>query len=526
MSATAGTSTSVSFTVQNSGQTDSDPQTATVSTPTGVALVGGSGAVDSTASALRRFSALLAPFAAAADPPTCSATSCSYVVPAHSTVTVTLDLSVAPEAADGVITVSTGGPGDASLPFAIAPGMTALHLSPGQNAWAAGTTVTAKLDGTLASPDVTDVGTVVLPLRNGDAWITSYPDTCAPTSGDPSTISCSGAVAAGAATFGTFGISLMPGLTGDLAIAATLPGNHPGLPLTSVPSTDNPTGAITVTPLAPGGTISLTGPFGGMLIGAETMACATPSTTRGDCQGGLSTVSVPQSSAIPDGATVVSATLTWAATAPAAGLDASALNTVQFHDGDRPARAVTGVSTIPDMAQQMYVRSADVTADVIGNGPFWVDGIAATTTTAGTTAMAGWSLAVIWYQPGASATVSYVNPGAYSLSSVAGTVTPLAAAGAAIRSMSVVIWAADPWAVKAITAGGSPVSLPATINGVRTIDDEQRATGFTLLDGIAAGATGEISLVNVNGPTQAPFHGPSTQDGLWVGPILVIRQPG
>jgi RNA polymerase sigma factor (sigma-70 family) len=59
LAATAGAPSTVSFSVTNSGATDSDPQTVAVSTPDGVSLAGGSGSVTPQAPALRAFSVLL-----------------------------------------------------------------------------------------------------------------------------------------------------------------------------------------------------------------------------------------------------------------------------------------------------------------------------------------------------------------------------------------------------------------------------------------------------------------------------------
>jgi RNA polymerase sigma factor (sigma-70 family) len=530
VTAAAGGSATVSFTVQNSGQTGSSPQTVGVSAPSGVSLVGGSGVVASGSAAvgLRRASALFGPAldvppaatatAGAAGSVSCSSASCSYTVPANSTLTVTLQLLIAPDAADGTIALSAGAD-RASLPLTVEAGLTSLQWSNPAGGWHAGTTASAvTLVGHVAA-GVTDVGTITLPTRSGDLWITGYPSNCDPVSGaaKPSIV-CSPVPGSAPGQFGQFAITPLPSASGQTSLTAALSGGR------SLDTDPVDVAALVLDPQNPSSySIDMTGPFGGALIGAEAMSCATPAITRGDCRG-LSTVSVPQTLTIPEGATVVSAIVTWAATAPASD-DPATLDTATFHAGEQ-STDVSGAAPFPDDTGQMYVRTADVTSDLVGTGPYWVDNIQATKVTAGTTAMAGWSLAVIWYDPTAQARVDYRNPGAYNLSSAGGTTTQMADSGTPIQSLSAAIWAPDPWAVKTVTDNGVPLDLPTTIDGVRTGGDGPHATGFTLLDGIASGAAGPISLVNVDGPFQLPFVTPSTQDGLWIGPTLVVRQPG
>jgi hypothetical protein len=170
------------------------------------------------------------------------------------------------------------------------------------------------------------------------------------------------------------------------------------------------------------------------------------------------------------------------------------------------------------------VRTADVTDLITASGSVSVDGIAARTTFSSTQPMAGWTLAVVWYDPSAtSGSVEFGNPGTLSESSGEGKSTAIAPAGNQISALSVTLWAPDPWARKAILVGGDPVETQP-IEGVLTdAAGLPHTTGFDLLTGIHASPGQDVTLRNKIDHANRGFVTTATRDDMWIGPTLVIR---
>ncbi len=295
-------------------------------------------------------------------------------------------------------------------------------------------------------------------------------------------------------------------------------------------------GTLPVSGRSPGDVISLIGPFSGTMAGAATMRCAAAGVVgRSYCPGGLSAVDPSSATlAIPTGARVISAELTWAATAPRAG-PASTLDAVTVSvDGARPV-VVHGVrpsgiaadttGNDPVTSGQLFVRVAG-TADqalLADAGPgahtISVTGLAAKPTAAGASPMGAWSITVIFSTDGDVGTaVTSSNYGQANSSGKPGaTVTVIAPAGGPVTGLWQTIWAPDPWAVKTLRIGDTVVSKNITGRHGDLVD------GFALLNPVlpAGGLTGSITLTNAFAPT-----GNRYPDGLWVGPTLVVSSVG
>jgi hypothetical protein len=510
-------------------------------------LVGGTGSTSSAPDALRLFSALLMPrlfVPADTGLVNCNPTGCTYVVPAHTTLSVTLELYVAPESQPGFVALSVEG-WTTSLPIKVTAGLTGLTLRVPPD-WTIGVPVQAELIGTVMA-NVTNAGTITLPTRGADLWLArpTSPDSgrCSLSTDGLSLICTPLAPDNGTVDFGYVTVTaVMPGV---LHAAATLPGIGGALALTgpdggdlhpSRPRVDQPT--------------DITGPFDGVLLGASAMECRTLNTTRGRCNPGLSDVSHPQQLTIPQGATVISAILTWAATSPRDG-DPDSLNSVHFHtdiaaseescyrigpvdnqhaDHSCIATGLQPITLGSDSPGRMYMRSVEVSSLIGREGTVWLDDIDASRTTTGMTPMAGWTLSVVWSRPGKVASINLANPAIYSLSSEPDAPVQLAAAGPAISDLSIVVWAADPWGDKQVKVDGQPIKV-LPIEGVRFDDVEENsgyATGFNLVSGISAGSGSSVTLTNTPKRIAAPWRRPgdfSYQDALWVGPTMVIRAP-
>ncbi len=288
----------------------------------------------------------------------------------------------------------------------------------------AGTSTTADLVGT-PGDGVSDPIDVTIPRVHGDLLITTVPDTCDPAADGSDAVTCA-PIKGTTAEYGEFGITLKASASGEQDLTATLPGGQ------QIP-VYGPTGKpLDVTPLAPGSPVSLAGTYGGVQVGAQTLECAIAFVPRDWCAAlkAMEPVDRPRPLTIPDGATVVAATLTWAAAGPANG-DPSSLDRVTLHLGET-SRAVAGSTPqgVSDIKDTLYVRTADVTDLVTSGGSVWVDDIAARATLTNSQPMAGWTLDVIWYDPSAAvSTVSYGNPNALSSSSPKGTATTIAKTG-------------------------------------------------------------------------------------------------
>ena len=450
-------------------------------------------------------------------------------------MTVSLTLHLPADAAQsGTLVLRIGDLAPVQVPITVASGLSAVTLGvPGQT-WTPGQSVDAGLVGSLAA-GVTEAPALTLPLQGVGLWITGYPATCTP--GPDTTITCQpGPVSpTGTVDYGTFTVAVLPAENGQQELTATLPGGQA-----------NPVAGPSAAPLAPNDPVDLTGPFGGVQVGAASLWCDTPETARANCRGGLSPTDDPQAVSVPVGATVVAAILTWAATAPAEVSDPDAFDTVTLHVDD-VATAIDPQEAVAPAAPDgnLWVRSALVTDELATGGhSVWVEGIDAARQGTTLSPMAGWSLTVIWTDPSADATVQYTDPQFASpcaqstdpatphdpcipsVSTSRGDITEIAPQGAAIIDLTTTIWAADPWADKSIQVGGQDITTPK-IAGVRDQPDGFHATGFDLLTNIAAPKDQDVGLRNTTGPVILGFPlGLSDLDQLWVGPTLVLRQPG
>lgn len=294
-------------------------------------------------------------------------------------------------------------------------------------------------------------------------------------------------------------------------------------------------GAFTVVPRAPGQRIALTGPFGGRTVGAPTMRCEKAGIlVRNTCPGGLTTVTSSSATlTVPAGATVISAELTWAATAPTSG-QASTLDTIDVCiDGPRPvsvhgvrpagvAGDVTGPH--PVTSGQLFQRVASVDAQqllaagtVSGSHTVIVQNLAARTRAGRTSPMGAWSLTVLW-STDAPTNVGVItdNRGQYSSSTRAGAVTTIEPAGKPVTSVFQTIWAPDPWAHKTLAIGDTPIA--GDIDGLHG----NLLDGFELLHPALpeGGLVGPLTFTN----RLTPPPGVS-RDGLWIGPMLLFTTP-
>jgi RNA polymerase sigma factor (sigma-70 family) len=551
--AVAGRPLTVSFTVQNSGQTDSSPQTVGVSAPSGVSLTGGSGVVvsGSAAPGLRRASALFTPLdapaaAPSASPVTCSSASCSYTVPANSTLTVTLQLTVAPGAVDGIIALSAGTSGKPALSLKVEPGLT-LSLDPPAN-WTIGAAADMTLIGTV-KPGVTDVGVITLPTHGDWIWFApptsrTYASSCVPST-DGLTLECRAPVVNGTVDFGY--VSATAVMPDGLAASADLPGGR------TAPVTGANGSTLTAArpPLASGPT-TLSGPFDGVSVGAPMMRCDQPlPADRGTCQ--MTSDTAPIARPIdPDGATIVFAELVWAATAadpnakvpPDLGCTPEhwhALDCLRLRVGSAD-HWVEGqpLPPLPNTQGELIVRAADVTSLLTGATSVKSDKLSVsadelaamiTTPPSGLPAMAAWNLLVVWANPQAQGrTVTIDNAAALSDSTILGgqpvvsdgvTIAP---AGPQIQRVQTTLWAVDVWADKSVDLmeGRQATAISGPLTGVLDINGVQYATGFQIwgADSSLLGGSAHASVVFVNQVADA------RSDRLWIGPTLVVRQPG
>jgi RNA polymerase sigma factor (sigma-70 family) len=510
----AGGNGSVSFTVANSGTGASAASTIRLADTLGASIVGGTATQTPSGSGLRRFATVLS-----TELLSCNAggTTCTLgpIGPA-TTVAVTLTIHVPTTAATGPLVIEIGDLVISTAPLSFAAGLSALTLGVGQTL-TAGTSTTAELLGTLGE-GVSDPISITLPLRAGDLLITGVPKNCQSTGGNTA-VTCA-PLAGTAPDYGAFGITLTSSASGQQNLIAVLPGKQ------QVP-VHGPTGKpLEVIPIDPGSPVALTGSFGGVQVGATSMECSLPNLTREQCAVArrMAMVTRPQTLTVPAGATVVAATLTWAAANPANGKPDS-LDTVTLHQGGRTT-TVNGTSPpgVRDIKHTLYIRTADVTDLLVGTGSVWVGGIAARTTPGPSQPMAGWALDVIWYDPSASTgSVQFGDPSRLSESSGNGNSTAIAPAGDAISALSVTLWAPDPWARKAIMVGGQPVGT-APIEGVVTdASGRLHTTGVDLLTGIVADSRQGVTIRNTKGPATTGFRTPSVLDALWIGPTLVIR---
>jgi RNA polymerase sigma factor (sigma-70 family) len=548
--ATAGALAQLIFSVTNSAQAPSNPQIVRFAGPEGVALVGWSGSTSSAPEALRHFSALLAPRLFVPDDAglvSCTPPQCSYVVPANTTLTVTLSLYVSPDTeTEPAPVVLTDRNTSFTVPVSVEAGLTGLHLTARSGRWKAGTTVTADLTGNLAE-GVVDVGTVTLPLRTGYLWITAYPDSCARSTTDPqtATITCDHrTLTDNTASFGSLSVTVLPTADGAQTIIANLPGGR----WLSVDSEDA-TG-IHIEALAPGDPIDMTGPFGADLVGAAMMRCDVPLDDRDTCRMIPVTDPITRVVQVPHGATVISAQLMWAATAP--GIVAKddppctpdPLNCITLKVDDEIDH-LAGVAPpgAPDTPGELVVRAADVTSLMASGGSVSATGLAASTSSStNLPAMAAWSLVVVWaFDDDSSSRVQVDNSLTDSSSAKGGTVSTVAAAGSTIEGFWTTLWAVDDWADKSLAfdPAREPNPLPVTIDGncmaqggpVAGAALLQYACGFQVLGACSASSAPRcFDPAALKDSAGAAIRLTNSQvdnriDRLWIGPTLVIRAP-
>ena len=550
LSATAGAPSTVTFSVTNSGATASDPQSVGISTPDGVSVAGGSGATSSQAPALRGFSALLpAPWAAGAGPVACQRTSCSYTVPANSVLTVTLQLTVDPDAKSGSITLTVPHSSPVSLPITVAPGLTDLRFVDPSGAWQAGTTVTTALQATVAE-DVTDPGTVTLPLHNDDLWITDYPSNCKPSG--TAAITCTAVtVAKRVADFGSLSVTLLPNATGAQSVQTTLSGGQ------EVPIVGTDGTAIVAEALQPGGPISITG-FDGAIIGAAAQYCDAVDRLYCINHQGLGNAGwrpFDQSTSLPDavaGKKIVLARLSWSVSFPNAAsstkvpdaatvtLDAGTPVHVQGTQVDieqdassRDARIVQYTADLPDPT----VLAGHHSVSIAGIVPTIPENEHANGHAHGHDehpAMVAWTLAIVWSDPDSNDTLRlYSTPtlldGTGSSDNDSWT-EPDASSGP-LDHLSAAMWGVDGLGSKTVAAGGVDLSrsLPALgpllgsncspLMGLIPAplgSHSCASVGFGLFDA-------DSSQVPSGSDGTGPITVTSFSDTIWVSSVLVVR---
>jgi RNA polymerase sigma factor (sigma-70 family) len=550
LDAVAGAPADVTFSVTNSGDAPSARQDVTLAGPDGVSLVGGTGSTSSATDALRLFSALLMPrlfVPADTGLVNCDPTGCTYFVPAHTTLTVTLNLYVSPDTQPGAVVLTLDDTAF-TLPMSVDSGLTQLQLTSPLNGWTAGQTVRSALTAQV-QPKVSDAGTITLPLRAGVLWITNYPDGCSPTG--KASITCVPAFGADTSTVrvAPLTITVLPTGRGDQKITATLSGGRSA----SVGSDGR--GTIWIDALGPGDPIDMTGPFGANLVGAAMMQCDKPVPfDRQTCR--MSRMDSDPASRllqVPVGATVVSAELMWAATRPDTGSDDAKdclkrapgpldCITLNLDDGPHPLVGVAPPGA-PDTPGELVVRAADVTSLMAAGGSVNATGLAASTSSStNLPAMAAWSLVVVWaFDDDSSSRVQVDNSLTDSSSTKGGTVTTVAAAGSTIEGFWTTLWAVDDWAAKSLAfdPARNPNPLPVTIDGncmaqggpVAGAALLQYACGFQVLGACSASSAPRcFDPAALQDSAGAAIRLTNSQvgsriDRLWIGPTLVIRVP-
>jgi len=292
---------------------------------------------------------------------------------------------------------------------------------------------------------------------------------------------------------------------------------------------------IAIAPRTAGKGMSLVGPFGANMAGAQTLECATgPSRRACAPDGKLVAATVPRT--ITTGSTnVISAVLTWAAGSPADVLDTdgNSLNTVTVTI-DGVSAVVTGAppSGVSDTVGKLYVRAADLLdypvlaarLSVAGSHTVIVTDLRARKAAALRAPMAAWSLTSIWLSPDLTTRVvvrtSNANQALIAVNDARGkaTLVEKAAAGkaGAVTDLWFTVWAPDPTAQKKLSFGGlRDVSLSVT--GVEP-GNPSIATGYEIVH------PSLDTFTSIDRQQAAVFTDrPPGDDDLWIGPVLVIR---
>ena len=228
--------------------------------------------------------------------------------------------------------------------------------------------------------------------------------------------------------------------------------------------------------------------------------------------------------AVPTGATVVWAGLTWLAGEAAApqsvdSVDLMVSGMATTLKGENLPMQCTGACPV--------ARWSDVTTQLADGGRIAVDGIdAALKQSSGSNPypVAGWTLTVIWVQPGADTnTVEFRNDLTTSSSDSPPETTVVLPAGDPITQLDVVVWAADPYSTKSLRLGESV--LARDIDGV--VDSELQGKPIRVCAG--------FDLVRAGGADGVPLDAPSAAvsfvnqltgtigDTLWIGSTFVVR---
>lgn len=503
-------------------------------------VTGGSGTVPSGAQGLRRASAFLAPPAAEPTAPdksvpvTCDSatagTECTYTVPAHATLTVTLALDVSPAAVDGDLTVTAPGAHPVSLPVTVSPGLTALQLEP-PSGWTIGAAAPAHLTGT-AAPGVSKIGTITLPMHGVDIWL-AVGDNSGPCHANTKTLTLTCTASAGPDGTVDYGTLLAtPVLPGDLSLTATLPGVGRALTF----SGPGETALSADPPSTSSGPVELTGPFNGAIVGSAAEYCPRPDlrTWPNSCvydpnswQQLNEPVSLPE--ALHDHA-AISAQLTWAvsettARAPSSiSLQIGEDNPIPV-DG-QPIRLAQAAGNIDSTMIQYSAALPD--PDVLSDQQtISVTGLLPTDKDEFPN-MAAWTLTIIWSDPDAQATVSvYSQP---ALLTPGASWTEPTELNGPVERVAAALWGTDNAGNKEITAGGTTVassddgqcptlmglvSQPTDAQASGNGDSDCASVGFSLLD------------TDVESNPEGPVIIGTTDDTVWVGIVLVTRSgPG
>jgi len=436
------------------------------------------------------------------------------------------------------------------LPITVQPGLTELRFVDPSGGWQAGTTVTTALQATVAE-GVADVGSVTLPLHNGDLWITDYPSNCKP-SGTASITCAAVSVTKHAADFGSLSVTLLPNATGAQSVQTTLPGGQE-VPIVGADGT-----AIVAEALQPGGPISMTG-FDGEIIGAAAQFC--DSIDRLSCinhpnSGGGETgwQDLDASVALPDsmsGKQIVMARLNWAVSFPnatsstgvpdSATLTMAAGTSVRVHgtqiDLDqsgisRDARIVQYTADLADptiLAGHHTVSVAGLmptaTAYDHGNGHAYGHGRQP--------AMVSWTLTIVWSDPGSNDTLRlYSSPTLLSGTGLSDhdSWTEADAPSGRLDHLSVAMWGVDDLGDKTVATGGVQLARWPTVGPV--LD-----TNCSPLAGLIPSPTDAHSCASVGfglfeaGASQVadgsdgagPITVTSFSDTIWVSSVLVVR---
>jgi hypothetical protein len=469
---------------------------------------------------------------------------------------VTLRLTIDPAAAPGTIALTVAGRAPISLPMTVRPGLTALWFAGPAGEWQAGTTVTTTLRATVA-PGVTDVGTVTLPLRNGDLWITSYPDTCRPVGA--TAITCAAvSVTKGVASFGSLSVTLLPAADGEQTVTTTRPGGR-RLPVTGANDT-----TMTATPLAPDGPIAITG-FDGAIVGAAGQYCA--SADRISCidqqSPGASTPTswqhLDRSVALPDalsGKKVVLARLTWAVSFPGTTSlpDTPSIADLAI-DGGTPVSVpgtrvdIDQAGTSRDSAIVQYTADLADPALLARHHTVSVSGIAPTDQAPWQgpghgyghqqqqPAMVAWTLSIVWADPDSPTTVRlYSNPALLDGTGANDPSTwtePDPAAGR-LEHLATALWGVDDLGSKQVAAGSTTLDQARATWALPGLDPSRPCSPLLGLiespDGTDSCASVGFGLLGIGADpqylgsdTSGPITVTSSSDTIWVSTVLVVR---